>query len=165
MKNKILYVVAGLVTLLLLILIVKNCGRVKETQVITKEVIKETAKVLDSISNVQKNETIKKDSANAAIDTMSATNKRKRAKEIFKRRKKQRLGFAETEDDECRKLLREERQSKLRRADRRLSETRQRAERKKQSAVGRKDTKQVPGRQARRPFTPTKKGKQKTKMA
>jgi DNA primase large subunit len=159
MKNKILIVAGGLLTLLLLILIVRNCGQVKETQVVTKGVMKETVKVLDSISNVQKNETIKKDSANAVIDTMSATNKRKRAKDIFKRRKKERLGFVETEDDECRKLLDEERQSKLRRTDRRLQQNRQRAERKKQSAAGRKDTKQVFGRQARKPPDKSAKGK------
>lgn len=112
MKNKVL-IVAGLVVMLLMIMLVKNCGQVKKTQVVTNSVIKESVKVLDSISTVQKNETIKKDSANAAIDTMSATNKRKRAKDIFKRRQKQRLDFAEGEDCECRKLLREERQLKL----------------------------------------------------
>lgn len=165
MKNKILIAVAGLLALLLLIMIVNNCGQVKETQVVTKSVMKETVKVLDSISTIQKNETIKKDSANAALDTMSATNKRKRANDIFKRRKKQRLGFAEGEDCECRKLLREERQSKLRRPDRRLQQDGQRAERKKQSTSGRKNSKQVSGRQTRKPFAPAAKGKQKTKVA
>jgi hypothetical protein len=165
MKNIILIVVGGLVTLLLLVLVVRNCGQVKETQVVTKGVMKETVRVLDSISIIQKNETIKKDSTNAALDTMSVTNKRKRAKGIFKRRKKERLGFVETEDDECRKLLNEERQSNLRRADRRLSENRQRIERKKQSTAGRKDSKQVSGRQARKPPDKSAKGKQKTKVA
>ena len=165
MKNKILYVVGGLLALLLLALVVRNCGDVKEKQVVTKGVIKETVRVIDSISNVQKNETIKKDSANAVLDSMSATDKRKRANDTYKRRKKERLGFAEGEDCECRKLLREERQSKLRRTDRRLSEARQRADRKKQSATGRKDKKQISGRQARKQSAATAKGKSKTKMA
>lgn len=166
MKNRLVLVVAGLVALLLLILIVKNCGQVKETQITTtKTIIKETSKVLDSLTNVQHNETIKKDSANAAIDTMSATDKRKRAKDIFKRRQKQRLGFAEGEDCECRKLLREERQLELQRADRRLYQDRQRADRKKQSATGRKDSKQVSGRQTRKSFATTAKSKQKTTVA
>lgn len=151
MKNKTLYVVGGLLALLLLALVVRNCGEVKEKQVVTSSVLKQTVRVIDSISNVQKNETIKKDSVNAAIDTMSATNKRKRAKDTYKRRKKERVGFAEGEDCECRKLLREERQLELRRTDRRLSKTRQRAERKKQPTTGRKDTKQVFGQQARKP--------------
>ncbi|GAB2648526.1 hypothetical protein GCM10027035_47820 [Emticicia sediminis] len=149
-------------------MIVKNCGQVKETQVVTKSVMKETVRVLDSISTIQKNETIKKDSANAVMDTMSATNKRIRARKILERRKRERLGFAEGEDCECRKLLREERkerQSGLRRADRRLQQNGQRAERKKYSANGRKDSKQISGRTARKSFAPTAKGKSKTKMA
>ena len=155
-----------IVIIITCITIVKNCTEVKETQVTTaKSVIKETTKVLDSLTNVQHNETIKKDSANVAIDTMSATNKRKRAKEIFKRRQKQRLGFAEGEDCECRKLLREERQLELRRPDRRLYQDRQRADRKKQSVIGRKDSKQISGRQTRKlPDKPTK-SKQATKVA
>lgn len=151
--------------LLLLALVVRNCGDVKETQVVTKGVIKETVRVIDSISNVQKNETIKKDSANSVLDTMSATNKRKRAKQILERRKKQRLGFAEGEDCECRKLLREERQSRLRRTNRRLQSNGQRADRKKQSAFGRKDTKQISGRQTRKLRAATAKSKSKTKVA
>ena len=158
-------IVMVIVIIILWTTIVKNYSQVKETQVVTKTVIKETAKVLDSISNVQRNETIKKDSANAAIDTMSASNKRKRAKDIFKRRQKQRLSFAEGEDCECRKLLREERQLELRRPDRRLYQNRQRADRKKQSTTGRKDTKQVFVRQARKSFAPTAKSSSKTKVA
>lgn len=164
MKNKIFIVVGGLLVLLLLLLVVRNCRQVKEVQPITKGVIEEKL-VLDSISNFQKHETFKKDSTNSVIDTMSATSKRKRAKDIFKRRKKQRLGFAEAEDDECRKLLIEERQSNLRRVDRRLYKARQRAQRKNKPTSGRKDTKQVSIREARKPPNESEESEQETKVA
>lgn len=119
MKNKILIVVIGIIALLAVILLIKNCSSVKETQVIATNAEKKAiVQVLDSITNNQKYETNKKDSINAQLNSMSATDKRKRAVQIFNRRRKERLGSLE--DEECRKLLDEERQPKRRRNHRRL---------------------------------------------
>lgn len=96
MKNR-LIIIAAFVGIVLLMLTLRNCKDAKKATlpVIEKKVVKIK---IDSINGKQEKIITRKDSANAAIDSMPKLDKRKRARQIYLRRRKEREGL---EDHEC----------------------------------------------------------------